>query len=288
MTGEKNRYKTSEQLWKFADETLTTPAHDDLVCLLLDPQFAKDFVDYIVINRKGYNKDMITYETAIDDFKSEIWDKCSYKDSTHQMSNQIRLRKFDEDRSGCIGGGDDIERYKYYLDFARRIVSSKWPESIKKITDILEDVKLIDISTEVPISGGNGFINAYWDIVLTLNKYPNTKIYDYIGDSGPFVVKHVMRGGFRGKIINSVYRDDSRIQNTDECKIFVEIKPSIRSFGETIRQINSYIQWTKLAGKGDNIVLFTPDMRFKAQFESQGIMVISPDDVFKFGESGAT
>lgn len=60
MTGEKNRYKTSEQLWKFADETLTTPAHDELVCMLLDPEYAKKLVDYVLIKRKGFDYSLIT------------------------------------------------------------------------------------------------------------------------------------------------------------------------------------------------------------------------------------
>lgn len=36
MTGEKNRYSTTEKLWKIDDETLTSPAHDELVMQLLD------------------------------------------------------------------------------------------------------------------------------------------------------------------------------------------------------------------------------------------------------------
>jgi len=36
MTGEKNRYTTTEKLWKLDDTTLKTPAHDEMVLWLLN------------------------------------------------------------------------------------------------------------------------------------------------------------------------------------------------------------------------------------------------------------
>ena len=36
MTGEKNRFKTTEQLWKLDDKQLKTPKHDAMVLWLMD------------------------------------------------------------------------------------------------------------------------------------------------------------------------------------------------------------------------------------------------------------
>lgn len=36
MTGEKNRYTTTERLWDIDDKTLHTPAHDEMVLWLLN------------------------------------------------------------------------------------------------------------------------------------------------------------------------------------------------------------------------------------------------------------
>lgn len=49
MTGEKNRYTTTEKLWKLDDETLKTPKHDEMVLWLLNKDNVKslfpEFID---------------------------------------------------------------------------------------------------------------------------------------------------------------------------------------------------------------------------------------------------
>ncbi|MGB8233824.1 MAG: hypothetical protein WCE60_07525, partial [Methanobacterium sp.] len=57
-------------------------------------------------------------------------------------------------------------------------------------------------------------------------------------------------------------------------RIYIEVKPEIDSFGTTLRQLNTYK--SLVDGSSGNIYPFTDDLRFKEQFESQGIKVISP------------
>lgn len=146
MTGQKDRYSTTEKLWKLDDEQLTTPKHDELVLMLLN--------------------------------KSYCFEKL----------------------------GVPKENY------------DRW-----------------EIRSEVPITNGRGeFIQGYWDIVI-----------------GQVFVSGIL--GY----------------------YFVECKPTIDSFGKTLRQINTYknnLDWEY----HKNIFLFTPDIRFKDAFESQGIKVICP------------
>ena len=59
-------------------------------------------------------------------------------------------------------------------------------------------------------------------------------------------------------------------------RIYIEVKPKIDSFGATLRQINTYQRLVR--GSNGNIYLFTEDLRFKEEFESQDIKVISPPE----------
>jgi hypothetical protein len=53
---------------------------------------------------------------------------------------------------------------------------------------------------------------------------------------------------------------------------FIEIKPKIKNFGATLRQLKLYISY----GYEGKAYLLTEDLHFKEEFESQGIKVISP------------
>jgi hypothetical protein len=55
-------------------------------------------------------------------------------------------------------------------------------------------------------------------------------------------------------------------------RYFVEIKPEIDNFGVTLRQLKLYISY----GFEGRAYLITEDLRYKEEFESQGIRVINP------------
>jgi hypothetical protein len=59
--------------------------------------------------------------------------------------------------------------------------------------------------------------------------------------------------------------------------IFIEVKPTIDSFGKVLRQLNTYRNYENI--HGCFVVLYTTDIKFKDAFESQGITVISPTDL---------
>jgi hypothetical protein len=177
MTGQKDRYSTTEKLWKLDDEQLTTPRHDELVLMWFDSIFAfTKLLDFLPGLPQGYT-----------------W---------------------------------EITR----------------------------------INPEHPIMSGS-YIIGYWDIILEVK----TKYCDVLNSD------------------NTVRYDEFlRFCPRYFC---IECKPSILSFGQTIRQLNTYISYIdsdRQAIWNDNIrnhkviILFTPDIRFKNAFESQGINVISP------------
>jgi hypothetical protein len=120
---------------------------------------------------------------------------------------------------------------------------NKW---INKIKPDLDPYCFLNVLSEVPIKGRNGYIIGYWDIVI-----------------------------YWPKVIGFPFLDgvmEVKFKNT--FTYFIEVKPKINSFGETLRQINTYREF--VSGKDKKIVLFTPDTRFKGFFENQGVLVVEP------------
>jgi hypothetical protein len=58
-------------------------------------------------------------------------------------------------------------------------------------------------------------------------------------------------------------------------RYFIEIKPKIENFGATLRQLKLYISY----GYEERAYLFTRDLRYKEEFESQGIKIITPSEI---------
>ena len=55
----------------------------------------------------------------------------------------------------------------------------------------------------------------------------------------------------------------------------MEIKPRIDNFGTTLRQLKLFISY----GYEERAYLFTRDLRFKDEFEGQGIKVVHHNDI---------
>lgn len=181
MTGQKDRYSTTEKLWDLDDKQLTTPKHDELVLMWFNKSFSmSNFMGFLPELQNGF-----------------VWE-------------------------------------------------------------------ITSIRSECPIKSGS-YIIGYWDLVFEVK----TKYCDILN-----------------KNIDIPYDEFYKF-----CPryFFIECKPSVQSFGQTLRQINTYISYFKNIGGGCSVdvwnedrnnhklvLLFTPDTRFKEAFESQGIRVISP------------
>lgn len=111
---------------------------------------------------------------------------------------------------------------------------------INYISDNWDD--FIKIESEVPVTARNGYVVGYLDIKVSMD--------DFEKKHGVFTLKYQF----------------SQIDNN-----YIEIKPKIYSFGDTLRQIMKYQKHLK---KGD-FYLFTDDMKFKNAFVSQGIKVLN-------------
>jgi len=219
MTGEKDRYTTTEKLWKLDDQLLSTPKHDEMVLWLLN-----------------YNNSASILKSL---FNSE-------KPSIRFTWNQYKLYNLNEDKSGfltdLITNPEAPVNGKYYPDLLNSWEQLHLGYHYSNYLFMSEERVIIEkIQSEVPITANNGFLVGYADIKILLK---DTSVYY---ESFKFSVD---------KLPPSIY---------------IEVKPTIKSFGETLRQLNTYKHYLQT----DDLFLFTTDLRFKDAFESQGIKVIT-------------
>ena len=220
MTGQKDRYSTTEKLWDLDDKQLTTPKHDELVLQLMDKNYLKE-----------------------------------------------------------------------------------------KIISPFLDGSIIKIRAEHPLTGNNNFIIGYLDVFLevetpiSIKTHPDDTILIKCPHCGIHIsstlasveeliktkkeVGHNTCYGDRKFVVTEDIIDRSLPPQKHEY--YIECKPTINSFGETLRQLRTYQNHIQRYSARYNprenhqlfpskweYILFTPDLRFKDAFESQGIKVISP------------
>ncbi len=223
MTGEKNRFTTTEKLWKLNDETLSTPEHDEMVLWLLNEEHCKlaiPIINEFFEKNTEWTSVLGDIYGKIPDFWERIKEKKGIEDLVCNISNIDWLKLIDE-----------------YHNLQTEI-------------GVYKDLKIL---SESPIQTHNQFIVGYWDILIR-RRYHNLKSSNFIR--------------WYGK------KDEADTANHNDCRdIFIEIKPKIKSFGETLRQIKTYQLY--MPGSKGYTFLFTKDLKFKDAFESQGIGVIN-------------
>ena len=278
MTGEKDRGTTHEKLWKLSDEQLSTPAHDELVIRLLDIKYVVDTFKEI--------KEIYSKPKAADDFRSYIGepqemelDCRQYAEKHVDRSITIKtwltqngvwplrdcfrpVKSWEEHGVLELGFSSEYDRIRWFLKTksGKEIISKAVEDEYCKRRDVImkrqEKVisacneymsrfsyrDFIKISSEVPIFGYNSFIIGYWDVVIEFARSIE------LGDGV--------------KVIFPAHEP-----------YHIEVKPKISSFGQTLRQLKTYMSYQK---GNASIILYTPDTRFKNAFESQGICVVSP------------
>jgi len=247
VTGEKNRYKTVENLWKLDDNTLKTPKHDEMILWLLNPENIKKAIpEYQKILNADYTLKFNWSLSANSEILDDIINGKSWEESEFKKSEEESYKR----------------RYSYMYDDIEEYLQGAHSQFInmEKVYNHLKNNKKslnLKIESEIPIKiNYNQFIVGYWDIKITLEK--ETVSTDY-GESYPEI------------------NQDLKEFAKDYDVIYIEVKPYIDSFGATLRQLRTYQSHVK-----DSIgstYLFTFDEKFKEAFESQGIKVIIPSDI---------
>ena len=152
MTGQKDRYTTTEKLLRLDDETLTSPKHDEMIIWSLNKD---NILPLINFNNNVVKPALILTLKDGDgnlEVKSDIFD---HKDSS--LINNLR------------NGTHDHE----YMD----IIELHWDQIVNdykiagsKIEYICNNwVDFVKIESEMPIMGHNRFIIGYLDIKISMN-----------------------------------------------------------------------------------------------------------------------
>ncbi len=174
MTGEKNRHKSLEKLWKLDDEQLKTPKHDEMVLNLLTNEslfrnipFIKRWYDAIEL---AYLSDAEYDKEALISLEKELEGISSFRsDDSWECEEAIR----------------EIKRRNNY----------SFSPSIK-------------ITSESPVfSGPNNFLIGYWDVVVDMGKWITSKLpyHPSIGRALGYMGPNVKKVFREDKVPSEVY-----------------------------------------------------------------------------------
>lgn len=238
MTGQKDRYTTSEKMWRLSDETLTTPKHDEMVIWLLNPNniislFGVEYDE--IYTRMGLK---IKYEHP--DYGIVTF---SVKDHLNTAENEIFIQCLNYENVKCV---DVLSKLKIPASIIKH-----WSEIQNEHEKNKEDFNNhIVIKSEVPLFGGNKFIIGYVDIIV----------------------------GFKNKItktdhLNIMFEYEAIPKKYIEVKTNIK---SFGQTLRQLRTYESFLPENKQRHATNNVqmCLFTADSTFKKAFESQGIEVL--------------
>jgi hypothetical protein len=139
----------------------------------------------------------------------------------------------------------------------KKIITEKDPEALKW------DWENVKIHAEEYIIAENGYRVGAPDIIFSIPRHPS---------------KECETNHFNQNISPSCDSDPK--YNPHEhyqhySRYFIEIKPEIKNFGATLRQLKLYISY----GYEGKAYLLTEDQRYKEEFENQGIKVVYPPKI---------
>ena len=298
MTGQKNRFSTSEKLWNLDDKQLKTPQHDAMVLWLMDENnvkpllfnflrgeddnygwFKKTFKQGDVVENNvkissetpimssntfiaGY-ADLIVewnYATLKKHIYCPISSKWYYK--TYGIEKTFQLQK-------VIREYLKDEEY----DMKKYLSSANYDGSMKIYLD--GDGNEIDFDTYYELDYSerdeNGYSSNYYEKYATkvapVKDFMCNVLEDYPCSRGDLYLWLEQEKYYWKYFKTFGYGDRG-------YSFLIEVKPYIDSFGAVLRQIKSYKQFTNY----DRYCLFTLDNGFDAQFKSQGIIVLHPPE----------
>ena len=299
MTGEKNRFKTTEKLWDLDDKQLKTPVHDAMILWLMDEDNLKQLLF------KYCDKEEHTRYSSEDFELNECLDiNVHYESEKPIMSSPTFI----------AGYADLIVNFsftKYTSKETCPIDSEWWPrinamntfEGIEKLLQHYHNdpsfkakkfAKEHDYSEAYYQELDDGTLREVPVYLIDTEEYRNTlkkfhkydddyrsnatlnKIADFVFNTG-VGIDSITKSFLHWMEHNNKYAVE---EYGVHC--LIEVKPYIDSFGAVLRQIKSYQRFYKEATFVGAIkcytkyCLFTFDDRFDKQFESQGIKVLHP------------
>jgi hypothetical protein len=236
MTGEKDRYKPLDTLLKLDDEQLITAIHDEMILWLLNKENMIKIVPILQEFFKMEPKVNLNNNYGIATFGHFLFAKMKNPWDKIERIEEISI----DEISSIYGSGKDEDIQIVKSELTK--LSKEYDEGLKRHLNNSRDIR---ISAEVPVESRRNIFIGYWDLVVhIINKTTTTEHFVY------------------------VWKSDY------PKRIYIEVKPKITNFDLVLLQLKTYRD--NVEGSAGNIYLFTYDIRFKDEFEGQGINIISP------------
>lgn len=284
MTGEKNRFKTTEKLWDLDDKQLKSPEHDAMVLWLMDETNSKDLIHNALINHSDTTWIMLDKKYEIE---KPLEDNFNITSESPIMSSKT-----------FIAGYADLIFKVLYRDVLTKHSNSISEEYIKRAKDVTSIDEMISLINEYCNSNKEDmrlfskdyncvtFSKQYNRNTMSVDEFNSLKVMDFVGNvleiKSNFNICEIDSEEIDYEISDWVNgeKDLCLIHGIGgfnlnyNCSCLVEVKPYIDSFGAVLRQIKSYKKFSNY----DEYCLFTFDHRFDKQFESQNIKVLHPPE----------
>ena len=142
----------------------------------------------------------------------------------------------------------------------KKIITAKDPEAINW------DWENVKIHAEEYIIAENGYRVGAPDIIFSIPRHPSNEC-----EANPTNKNTSL--SCDSDYTKQRYNSHEHYQHYS--RYFIEIKPEIKNFGTTLRQLKLYISY----GYEGRAYLLTEDQRFKEEFENQGIKIINPPKI---------
>lgn len=242
------RSSTMSQRLGFHDPDLTSPEHDAMVF------WVKNHLKKEHVSTLNKLKELPLEATrhnneliyALDKHLNEIESKITFGLGWSEERKQEKIN----------------DRKAELLRLIERLKEYEWEERIKQLTSNCLKIKL-----ECPIQAKNGFIIGYVDIRASHSNIHLLKNTDYDRPEFPEFPFYcgIMKGGIK--------------------QVNIEVKPKIQSFGELVRQINTYRTYPQLEDGHypDSIKWYVacPDDRHKDNLADENIGFIHITEDYK-------
>lgn len=295
MTGEKNRFKTTEKLWDLDDKQLKTPVHDAMILWLMDEDNLKALL-YDCCYKE-------TYEFFTEN-EYEL-DECVDVEVTCRSERPIMSSE-----TFIAGYADLVTEFTFTKYVSKEVcpIDKKWYKKLMQIKYVEEMDLLLkeyfgDPSFEAKRHDDDyDFDKCYFDkegnevgsynfdeeTGVIKHRYPSNynysnghRVIDLFEVCADFWL-NIRKESFSSSKQRWLQYGNKYVGENYGCNCLIEVKPYIDSFGAVLRQINSYKRFynkrTILHEKRVNTTfcLFTFDKRFDKQFASQGIKMLHP------------
>lgn len=297
MTGEKNRFKTTEKLWDLDDKQLKSPAHDAMVLWLMDEKNSKDMIHNVLLKK---NRVIDTWRVVSKEKSDRI--SCPYfaKD-LFKVYSEVPIKS---SNTFIAGYGDLVFKIRFSS------LTNKVPPLL------IDDYWLIESTKCGTVADMRELLSKFFNVKFDSIQYASDFVHRFGGEyyvpngateddldrvkERDFLwnvyrekyAEHFFEEEFKGcrlsrsTVVDWVHGDydvylsleigSSYIVGKEKHELYqsvlVEVKPYIDSFGAVLRQIKSYMSFSDY----NVYCLFTSDNRFDSQFESQGIIVLHP------------